>query len=413
MSHVLKNTQMKELAKLYNEISMCTHCGNCKEGYEWGYNSNFAASLCVQGEKYHFDSYRGSRGKAAIAKALLSNRIKMDDAVSHVLFTCTGCGACHQMCETDIKPVLLRMFEALRSEAWKANVAIPSAIKKWSETIGANRNPYLEPHDKRLDWLPADMKSTLPKKASYIYFAGCTASYRQKAVALATVKLLKNLKVDFTVAEDEWCCASPLLRTGQYDLASEFVQHNKELPDKYGASAFITTCAGCYRTMSRDYQMDPPEGYTDKYGKMTNAKVIHTSQFIDNMISKGEIEFTGSFKQKVTYHDPCHLGRHAEVYDAPRNVLKAVPGLELVEMYRNRKFSYCCGAGGGVRGGFADYSLETAAKRIEEAAGTGASVIASTCPFCWRNLDDAIANTKAPMKMLDIVEILEPIARKK
>ncbi len=362
MSHVLKNTQMKELAKLYNEISMCTHCGNCKEGYEWGYDSNFAAKLCVQGEKYHFDSYRGSRGKAAIAKALLSNRIKMDDAVSHVLFTCTGCGACHQMCD---------------------------------------------------DWLPADIKSSLPNKASYIYFAGCTASYRQKAVALATVKLLKNLKVDFTVAEDEWCCASPLLRTGQYELAGEFVQHNKELPDKYGASAFITTCAGCYRTMSRDYQMDPPEGYTDKYGKMTNAKVIHTSQFVDNMISKGEVEFTGSFKQKVTYHDPCHLGRHAEVYDAPRNVLKAVPGLELVEMYRNRKFSYCCGAGGGVRGGFADYSLETAAKRVEEAAGTGASVLASTCPFCWRNLDDAIANTKAPMKMLDIVEILEPIARKK
>lgn len=413
MSHVLKNTEMKELAKYHDWIAMCTHCGNCKEGYEWGYNTNFQASLCVQGEKYHFDSYRGSRGKAAIAKALLSNRIKMDNAVSHVLFTCTECGACQQMCETDIKTYILRMFEALRAEAWKAGVAIPSAIKKWSETIGTNYNPYLEPHNKRLDWLPSDIRNSLPKKATYIYFAGCTASYRQKNVALATVKLLKNLKVDFTVAEDEWCCASPLLRTGQYDLAKQFAEHNGALPDKYGASGFITTCSGCYKTISRDYQMATPEGYADMLGKVTSAKVYHTSQLVEEMLKKGEIEFTGQFKQKVTYHDPCHLGRHAEVYETPRNVLKAVPGLDLVEMYRNRKFSYCCGAGGGVRGGFSDYSLETASKRVAEAVGTGAQVVTSACPFCWRNLDDAIAMNKAPIKMLDIVEILEPIVKRK
>ena len=413
MSHVLKNTQMKELAKLYDNISMCTHCGNCKEGYEWGYNQNFAEKLCVQGEKYHFDSYLGSRGKMAIAKALLSNRIKMDDAVSHVLFTCTTCGACQQMCETDVKDYLLRTFEALRAEAWKAGVAIPPAIKKWSETIGTNYNPYLEPHSKRLDWLPSDLKSSLPKKASYIYFAGCTASYRQKEVALATVKLLKNLKVDFTVAEDEWCCASPLLRTGQFDVAKQFVEHNGALPDKYGASAFITTCAGCFRTISRDYQMDAPQGYVDKFGKVTNAKVVHTTQLVEDMLKKGEIEFTGQYKHKVTYHDPCHLGRHAEIYETPREVLKAIPGVELVEMYRNRKFSYCCGAGGGVRGGFADYSLECASKRVNEAAGTGAEVLTSTCPFCWRNLSDAIEMNKMPMKMLDIIQILEPIAKKR
>ena len=404
---------MKELGKIYDYVSMCTHCGNCKWGYEYGKEKNFAASLCVQGEKYNFDSYRGSRGKVSLARSLLHNRIGWSDAVSHVLFTCTECGACQQMCETDIKPYILRMFEALRAEAWKQNVAIPANIKKWSETIGKNYNPYLEKHEKRLDWLPSSIKSSLPKKADYVYFVGCTASFRQKEVALATVKLFQKLKIDFTIADDEWCCASPLLRTGQYDAAKAFVEHNAALPNKYHASAFVATCSGCFRTLSRDYQMESPEGYTDKYGKLLNAKVLHTTMLLDDMLKKGEIEFSGKYNEKVTYHDPCHLGRHAEVYEAPRNVLKAVPGLELVEMYRNRKFSYCCGAGGGVRGGFADYSLETAGKRVKEAESTGASVLTSACPFCYTNLHDAAELNKSALKIEDIVQIVEPIAKRK
>jgi heterodisulfide reductase subunit D len=412
MALVLKRTDMKELAQLYDRISMCTQCGNCKYGYEYGPTANFAAMLCPQGDKYQFEAYRGSKGKAALAKGLLSGMIQWSDKAAHVIYTCIGCGACVEMCETDIKDYLLRMFEALKSETWKQNVAIPEGVRKWSSKIRELRNPYLEKHENRLDWLPASIRETLPKKAEYIYFVGCTASYRQKNIALATVKLLQKLKVDFTVVPDEWCCASPLLRTGQYDVAKEFIEHNKELPEKYGASAFITTCAGCYRTLSIDYQKDPPEGYTDKFGK-ANFKVIHTIQLVEDMIKKGEIEFEGSFNNVVTYHDPCHLGRHAKVYDSPRNVLQAIPGLKLVEMYRSKKFSFCCGAGGGVRGGYPDYSIETAIKRVREAESTGASVITCVCPFCWRNLSDAISALKSSMKMMDITEILEPIVKKK
>jgi heterodisulfide reductase subunit D len=413
MSHLLKNKNL-EISKIYDYVSMCTHCGNCKYGYEYGPDTNFAAMLCVQGDKFNFDSYRGSRGKVSLARSIMHNRIGFSDAVAHVLFTCTGCGACQQMCETDLKPYILRMFEALRADAWKQNVKIPANIKAWSDTIGKNYNPYKEKHEKRLDWIPSSIKSSLPKKAEYLYFVGCTASYRQKEVALATVRLLQKLKVDFTIVDDEWCCASPLLRTGQYDLAKEFVEHNSALPDKYKASAFITTCSGCYRTLSRDYKMDAPEGYADKYGKnLPNTKVLHTTQLVEEMLNKGEIEFTGKFAQKVTYHDPCHLGRHAEVYDAPRNILKKVPGLEFVEMYRNKKFSFCCGAGGGVRGGFADYSLETATKRVKEAEATGAQVLTSACPFCYTNLHDAIEMNKSPLKFEDIIQIIEPIVKRK
>jgi len=413
MALVLRNTDLKELAQLYDKISMCTQCGNCKYGYEYGATENFAAMICPQGDKYQFEAYRGSKGKAALAKGLLSGMIQWSEKVTHVIYTCIGCGACKEMCETDIKDYLLRMFEILKGEAWKFNMGIPEGVKKWSSTIQANKNPYLEKHEDRLNWLPISIRESLPKKAEYIYFVGCTASYRQKNIALATVKLLQKLKVDFTVVPDEWCCASPLLRTGQYNIAKEFIEHNRELPEKYGASGFITTCAGCYRTLSIDYMKEPPEGYTDKFGKMEGVKVIHTIQLVEDMIKKGEIEFEGSFNNIVTYHDPCHLGRHAGVYESPRNVLKAIPGVKFVEMYRNRKFAFCCGAGGGVRGGYPDYSIETSVKRIKEAESTGASVITSVCPFCWRNLSDAINTSKAKMQMLDITEILEPIIKKK
>lgn len=414
MAHVLnKQAEFKELAKLYDYISMCTHCGNCKVFYEFGANSNLAAVNCPQGDKFKFDPYLGSRGKASLAKGLLSGKLSLTDSFSHVLFTCTSCGACQHMCETEIKKYILRMFETLRYEAWKANVMIPPAIKRWSEYIRQERNPYMEKHSNRLAWLPADVKGLLPKKAQYLYFAGCTASYRQRNIAQATVKTLRKLGVDFTVSEDEWCCGSPLFRTGQFEAAKEFAEHNAGLLTKYGAEAFITTCAGCYRSLSRDYQTDSPEGYRELLDKKHDLKVLHTTQLLEDLINKGEVEFERAYDETVTYHDPCHLGRHAEVYDTPRNVLKAIPNLKLVEMRRSREYAFCCGAGGGVRGGYADYSLETAIKRLKEAEETGASVITTVCPFCWRNLDDAINLSGSKMKILDITEILADIIKMK
>ncbi|HID18920.1 TPA: (Fe-S)-binding protein [Candidatus Bathyarchaeota archaeon] len=413
MAHVLVKKDLTELAKIYDYISMCTHCGNCKYFYEYGTTSNLADVSCPQGDTFKFDSYMGSRGKASLARGLLSGKLAFTDTVAHVLFTCTSCGACQAMCETDIKPYILRMLETLRFEAWKAEVKVPSAIERWSAHIRIERNPYMEKHVDRTAWIPSEIKENLPSKAQYLYFVGCTASYRQKNIALATLKLLRNLGVDVTVSEDEWCCGSPLFRTGQWELAKEFAEHNAQLMDKHGAEAILTTCAGCYRTLSRDYQQDAPEGYKDVVGGIFDGKVIHTVHLLEDMINKGEIEFIGSFDKTVTYHDPCHLGRHCEVYDPPRNILKAVPGVKLVEMKRSRQYSFCCGAGGGVRGGYPDYSLETAAKRVKEAEATGAEILACVCPFCWRNLDDAIKITGSGIKMLDLTEILADLVKPK
>lgn len=412
MSHPLVRREYTELAKLYDYMSMCTHCGNCKQFYEYGVTANLAAPSCPQGDKFQLDSYFGSRSKTSIARGLLSGKLKFSDSMAHAIFTCTTCGACQQMCEVDVKPAIIRIIEALRYEAWRFGAPIPEAIKRWSDHVRVERNPYMEKHAHRLDWLPREIRKSLPKKARYVYFVGCTSSYRQRNIALATVELFKALGVDFTIAEDEWCCGSPMLRTGQYELAKEHAEHNAALLDKYGAEAFITSCAGCFRALSKDYQKDAPEGYKDILGSVLNAKVLHSTQVLAELIKKGEVEFAGKFEAVVTYHDPCHLGRHCGVYDEPREVLKAIPGLKLVEMERTRQYSFCCGAGGGVKGAYPDYALETAIKRLREAESTGASVLASACPFCWRNFNDAIQASGSPMKMMDVTEILLSVIKK-
>lgn len=407
-----------ELASLYDHLMMCTHCGNCKVFYEYRPEVNLSAPNCLSGEYFYFDSYTASRGKNAVLKGVLSGRIPFDEKAAHVIFACTTCMACREMCETDVKDWLNRLFETARREAWKNNIGVPAGIKKWSEHIKVEHNPYLEKHADRFAWLPADIRSSLPKKAEYVYFVGCTASYRQKNIALATVELFRKLGIDFTIAVDgdgEWCCGSPALRTGQWDTAKELAEHNAQVLDKYGDKV-ITTCAGCFRTLIQDYQKEAPEGYKDVLGIDFNMPVIHTMQLLAELIDKGEVEFQElpEFAGKVfVYHDPCHLGRHVGVYDEPRKVLNSFKGIKVVEAERSRQWSWCCGAGGGVRSGFPDFSLWASKVRLEEFKELGAEIVTSACPFCWRNLDDASKMFSFNLPVYDLAEIAAKAVVKK
>ena len=409
--------QLSELEKLRDVIYTCTHCGNCKYFYNWGEKENLFGRNCPSGTHYHFDSYYGSRARSAAAKGLLEGKLEWSEPLVQALFACTTCAACAQQCEVDFKDWITRTMETLRREAVKAGVGPIARQKAFGEWTLKEHNPYMEKHVDRLAWLPQDIRQKLPETAEYLYFVGCTSSYRQKNIALATTKLLLKLGVDFTISDDEWCCGSPHLRTGQWDIAQEVARHNTELVDRVGAKKVITTCAGCYRTLLADYQHEPPHGYSDILNVGFNKPVIHTIQLIEELIRKGKIEL-GGYPKKVTYHDPCHLGRHVApiqgreaCYEAPRNVLKSIPKIEFVEMERSREWAWCCGSGGGVKSGFPEMAIQTAVERIKEAESIGAEALTSVCPFCWRNLDDAIKMTGSNMKMLDITEILLEIVK--
>jgi len=174
------------------------------------------------------------------------------------------------------------------------------------------------------------------------------------------------------------------------------MRHNVEEIKKLGVEKVIFSCAGCYRTFKKDYPA---------HGVELGFEVQHISEFLADLVKEGKISFK-ELDLSVTYHDPCHLGRHLGVYQAPRNVIQAIPKVKLVEMYRNRFNAWCCGAGGGVKSGYKDLALETADERIAEAKETGTKVLVTACPFCELNLKDAVKAKQENLEILDLTELL-------
>ncbi len=234
-----------------------------------------------------------------------------------------------------------------------------------------------------------------------VYFAGCMATYREQNIAKTTIELLKKLNTDFTMlGKEEWCCGSVLLRTGNIKIAKQMMEHNIKAIKDLGADTVITSCAGCYRTIKQDYP---------KYIGELGFEVLHTPEYIYRFVEAGKLKFKLMHKPiKVTYHDPCHLGRHMNIYDPPRKVLQAIEGLELVEMSRSRENARCCGSGGGVSSGYKDLSNQMADTRIQDVLETDATILTSACPFCTYALKSAAERAKVQNKLevLDFSELI-------
>ena len=222
-----------------------------------------------------------------------------------------------------------------------------------------------------------------------LYFRGCTAREKLNSISKATERILRAANIKFETLDDEKCCGSVLLRTGFLDDAIE--QMNSNLKDLEG-KVILTSCAGCYKTLKEDYK---------KYLGI-DLKVIHISQLLEQLIKEDKISLKGKENLKVTYHDSCHLGRHAGEYEAPRNVIKAIS--DLVEMENIREKSRCCGSGGGVKSAYGDLSNSIADLRIKEAKGTDADLLVTACPFCKLNLNENSED-------LDVLDLSEFVLR--
>jgi Fe-S oxidoreductase len=212
-----------------------------------------------------------------------------------------------------------------------------------------------------------------------LYFRGCTAREKQTDISKATEKLLHLAGVDYHVLEDEKCCGSVLLRTGFEKEAFEQIERNTEiLKDE----KIVTSCAGCYKTLKEDYE---------------DLDVIHISQLLDDLIKENKLNLINA-DLNVTYHDSCHLGRHMNVFDEPRNVIGNVANL--VEMENNHENSLCCGAGGGVKSAYPEIAAQMAGSRLQQAKDTGCETLVTPCPFCKLNLEND------EIEVLDLTEFL-------
>lgn len=338
------------------------------------------------------------RGRIYMIKSILKGKLKPDQMLVEEFYKCTTCGACEVQCQTSLE--LIDVWEGVRHEFVKEGLAPLAAHKRIRESAEKTGNPYGEPAEKREEWIK-DFKFN--ESGELLYFAGCTSSFRALELAKNTVELLNKANVEFAYAgKDEYCCGSPFLRTGQRDIAYEFFKKNYNEWKKRGVKTIVSSCAGCYRTILRDYPKIAKE-----LGYEWDFEVIHTVHILNKLIKEGRIK-PNKLEARVTYHDPCHLGRHTGVYEEPREVIKAI-GAELIEMERNRENSFCCGSGGGVKSQFKELAGEMGKNRIQEANETGAEYLLSCCPFCKYHLMQVAKENGIDMKVMDLVEIVNEL----
>ncbi|MFX1569436.1 MAG: (Fe-S)-binding protein [Promethearchaeota archaeon] len=372
-------------------VHRCFRCGYCK------FTEDFSDFNCPSYKKFRFETY-STGGRLWLIYGILSGEIDWNESIVNAIYACPTCGNCTENCRFDkFKDFLVDFIEAGRALAVE-NGFCPEKQKALLERTEnpSMFNPYGEQNS---DNSQLKEKYDLPDEAEWVYFVGCTSNYRQKELRDATIRFLKKADIDFTLI-DEHCCCSPILRTGQTNPVKDFINYNIDQINRTGAKKVITSCAGCYRTIKKDWlKLDAAYGF----------KLYHTVELIKQLLDEERISINSEYQKKVTYHDPCHLGRHMGMYDIPREVYKKIPGLEFVEMQRNRENAWCCGAGGGVKIGYPDWSVEVSKERLEEAKETGATVLSSICPFCRTNLSDANKKYNMGFEVLDLVEILDKL----
>jgi len=406
-------------------IKRCLRCSICKWIPQVQIKSQKYATACPAIDLYNFHPYSGG-GKIILALALEMGRIKPSEDLRDIVYKCTECGNCAIACKFlgTLEP--LEIIMRLREKLVKTGCGPMPTQVEYIQAVRDFNNPYKEPHTNRTDWLPKDIK--IDRNAKVLYYIGCTSSYRRKEMAIAAARIMNEAGIPFNILQDEeYCCGSPILRTGELDTFKQVLNRNLDVIESKGIETIVFSCAGCYDTFKVDYPLY----------RSYNFEVLHTVEFFEKLLENEKLRLTEKIPIKVTYHDPCHLGRNAEryeewegdvvhimplitmdippkpkrtgkrgIYDAPRNILKKIPGLKLVEMERIREYAYCCGAGGGVKSAFPEMALNTAKIRIEEAEDTGAEVIVSACPFCSTNLQDGINSRGSNLKYYDISELL-------
>ncbi len=381
------------------ELDSCVRCGEC---VKW------CPTYAASGEKPGLAPrdkilrWREFMNKSYGVKAKLFGPQEIPQAeleqFKDDVYGCTTCGVCGSVCEAGINTV--ELWESLRTNLVKKGIgpygkqgAVPKVIQQY-------HNAYLLDQKDRLAWVPPDVK--IADKADIIYFTGCTAGYKQLALAFATSRVLNKLGIKFTMlGEEEWCCGSNPIRTGQIhvgDVPRQVAKHNVEAIKKKGAKKVLFACAGCFRTAKVDWPR--------LIGEKLPFEVIHVTEFLEDLIKQGKVKWEKPINKTVTYHDPCHLGRHVGVFDAPRYVLSHIPGVKFIEMDRIKEFQRCCGAGGGIKAGLPDLAIGIAQSRVNDALATDADILSSACPFCKRNLMDGRDSLKANIEVEDVIELV-------
>lgn len=318
-----------------------------------------------------------------------------------IIYACTTCKRCEFRCEQSASATpVVEVIETARKFLLDSMIGPLPQQRKALESIYKYGNPYGELPEKRLAWL-GDLKVKLlpQEKAELLYFVGCTASYEPELhnLARSIVKLLKFLEIDFGILQSEVCCGDPAHVLGDEALAQEMMSQNFEKFAASGVKTIITTSPHCFSTFLQNSK-----------NSGSSIAVYHYTDFLARSFEAKKPAFMKELPYTVTYHDPCYLGRHNKIYDAPRNVMKTIPGLKLVEMNKTREESVCCGGGGGRMYSEVEEEKRISDTRLEQALDVHADVIATACPWCNTMLRNSARdlNKEGVIKVRDIAELM-------
>jgi len=369
------------LNEIANEFDQCIKCGLCL--------ANCPVCKVLLLEKYT------PRGKVQLAKRYAAGDLEISEHYRDIFAKCLLCGACTETCPSGVDQK--KVFIAMREEIVKKQGLHPN-VKAAVDSLLDNHNISNEDNEERGDW--RDDIRNLPEhryekeRADVAYFVGCVASFfpMVQSIPRNMVRILESAGVDFSIlAGEEWCCGFPLIGAGMPGEMKVLIDHNLEKVKALGAKEVVFSCPSCYRTWKEYYP--------------TDLKLSHSTEFIERLIKEGSIRL-GNLNETVTYHDPCDLGRNAGVFDPPREILRAIPGLTFVELASNRNQSICCGGGGNLEMADAALSSRVAQKKIEEVRQTGAGTVVTACQQCVRTIKGKVRREKLDLGVEDITDIV-------
>jgi Fe-S oxidoreductase len=328
---------------------------------------------------------------------------ELDVNAHEELWDCTCCFNCVERCPKDVRPA--ELIIELRGQLVESG-RIPETIGAALMGVFRQGNPTGMAREDRAAWVNGTEIKAAQEGCEVLYFVGCSPAYdpRVQPSTRALAKVLAAAGLDFgTLGTEESCCGNEVRRMGEVGLFEMLVEENGELFRSTGASRLVTISPHCFNTFKNEYGLD-------------GIEVLHYTQLVAELIEQGRLKFSNEVNKKVTYHDPCFLGKQNHIFDEPRAILKAIPGIELVEMDRSRERSLCCEGGGG-RMWAEGTNLEErlAFQRVQEAAETGAEILAVACPFCLLTLEDAVKvqgldeadQDGRTLQVMDIMELVD------
>jgi heterodisulfide reductase subunit D len=370
------------------EARHCVRCGLC-------------LSVCPA-YRESLNETDSPRARVALVRAVKEGLFDASlDGYSGAFFRCLLCGSCTFVCPSGV--AVDRILELTRGELADQGL-LPEALSDLDARIVQYRNISAEENNGRLIWvdnLPTPPTGLGKERAEVAYFVGCVSSFfpRSYKVPQALVQIFDRAGVDYTLLGGaEWCCGYPLFINGEMARARELIRHNFEAVRMMGVRKVVMTCASCYHFWKHSY---PAALGVDDLG----IEIQHATEFLADLLEAGGLELN-ELRQKVTYHDPCDLGRKGGVTEAPRRILAQIPGLRLVEMAENRDSSHCCGGGGNLESFAPEVSQAVARNRIRQAAEVEAGTLVSACQQCERTLANAARAERLRIRVKDITEVV-------